>query len=702
MRRRFRGGWSAVLLLCGTGLFAAPIDITSLRGDRPIGERTEILEDRSGQLEVLQVLKSQDFQRPSEAVPNPGQTNFAYWFRFRLQNNSEAVVERLLEVDYSNIDEVDFYLYSGDRRIRHERTGMSMPFDTRHFIHRNFVFPVSVPPATEYTVLLRLKTSGGLYVPLYLWTRSEFLQTYANVQHGLGIYYGVMLVMILYNLFVFVTVKDKSYLYYVLYIGAFLGIQLTLTGHGFQYIWPDLPWLQRNAYVMFTGICLSSLITFSRRFLNAEQIVGPRIERAVKIYGYMLLALIGSVFIVPPEVSVKIALLFTVPVPVIVMGLAIAALIKGFRPARYFLLAFTVLIVSGLVVALQFLSILPSSFLTDYGLYVGSAMEVILLSIALADRINVMKQEKEEAQARAIEMQKVLTESYARFVPRDFLSMLGKESILDVRPGDQVQKEMAVLFSDIRSFTTLSEQMTPEENFNFINAYLGRMNPIIQKHAGYIDKYIGDAIMALFERSIIDAIRAGVEMQRYLLQYNETRAHQGFMPVRIGIGIHSGTLMLGTIGDEERLEGTVISDTVNLAARIENLTKVYGVRIAVSETAALSINENGSSDLHYRFLDRVRVKGKAKPISVYEVFSGDEDEAIAKKMETRNTFVRAASAFHSRRLAEARELFEEVAEQFPEDTVTQLYLNRLMTLSGREGSHADMRWQPAEGSDGRS
>ena len=697
MRRRYSALALAVAMAVSfssvTDLFASPVDLITQPEKQPVGTSLEILDEIMGQAVVEDVLKSGGFRPSTEAIPNFGQTNYAYWIRLHLKNPSAEKVERMLEIDYSNIDEVDFYLFSGERQIRHEQSGMRLPFRSREFIHHNFVFPVTVPAGSEYTVLLRLKTSGGLNVPLYVWTRDGFVQAYAGIQHGLGIYYGVMLVMILYNLFLYVTVRDRSYLFYVLYIFGFLGIQLTLTGHGFQYLWPDLPFLQRNAYVMFTGICLSSLIVFARRFLNTERIVHRYVDRFLKAYGLAFLALIATVVILPPEITVKLALLLTGPAPVIVMAVAITAFVKGFRPARYFLLAFTVLIGSGVVVVFKFLNILPSSIFTDYGLYIGSAMEVILLSIALADRINVMKQEKEEAQTRAIEMQKVLTESYARFVPRDFLASLGKESILDVRLGDQIQKEMAVLFSDIRAFTTLSEQMTPEQNFNFINSYLGRMSPIIQRHQGYIDKFIGDAIMALFERSIIDAVRAGVEMQRYLEEYNEHRQKRGYLPVRIGVGIHAGTLMLGTIGAEERLEGTVISDTVNLAARVESLTKVYGVRIAVTEAAVVSINEQQIADLHYRFLDRVRVKGKTRAISVYEILNGDEPAVLEKKMQTRDAFIQAASAFHARRFDEAKGLFEQVAAEFPDDSVTQLYLKRLypiVNLPAGDGSRAGL------------
>ena len=166
--------------------------------------------------------------------------------------------------------------------------------------------------------------------------------------------------------------------------------------------------------------------------------------------------------------------------------------------------------------------------------------------------------------------------AFVRFVPREFLRFLEIESIVDVKLGDAVQKEMSILFTDIRSFTSLSESMTPQENFNFINGYLGRVGPVIRSRGGFIDKYIGDAVMALFPERPEDAIDAAIELQCTVELYNRHRNNSGYDPISIGIGIHTGSIMLGMIGEAERMEGTVISDAVNMASRLEGMTKEYG------------------------------------------------------------------------------------------------------------------------------
>jgi len=265
--------------------------------------------------------------------------------------------------------------------------------------------------------------------------------------------------------------------------------------------------------------------------------------------------------------------------------------------------------------------------------------------------------------------------AYSHFVPLEFLQLLEKESIVDVRLGDHVQKRMAVLFADIRAFTTLSESMTPKENFDFINAYLGRVSPIIRKYDGFIDKYIGDAIMALFPNSTNDAVQAAIDIHRQLVFFNEERAVAHLQPVRVGIGIHTGTLMLGTIGEEKRMEGTVISDAVNLASRLEGLTKMYGASIVISGEVLTELQN--PSQFCYRFLGKVRVKGKQEPVYVFEVIDGEYDENVkqAKKAST-SLFSEAINTYYQKEFSSAKEKFQQILIEIPQDRAASFYLKR--------------------------
>ena len=300
--------------------------------------------------------------------------------------------------------------------------------------------------------------------------------------------------------------------------------------------------------------------------------------------------------------------------------------------------------------------------------------------------------------------------AYSRFVPRQFLQLLQKNSILDVQLGDQVQKEMSILFADIRDFTTLSEQMSLPENFKFINSYLSRMEPEIISNHGFIDKYIGDALMALFSGSangsanssanssangsangvinkIInraangstnssadDAVRAGIGMLETLKEYNQHRGNSGYAPIKIGIGINTGSLMLGTVGGKNRMDSTVISDAVNLASRLEGLTKEYSVPLLISHHTFWELAD--ANKYCIRLIDRVQVKGKSEWITVNEVFDADPPEIRDGKLATLTVFMEAWLLYNQNKFTEASQVFQDCLRRNPGDQVVQVYLAR--------------------------
>lgn len=319
---------------------------------------------------------------------------------------------------------------------------------------------------------------------------------------------------------------------------------------------------------------------------------------------------------------------------------------------------------------LSYLNVFNSIRLSDAGFLIL----IFCMAVALAIQIAKVYRDKEKAQQDALESQILLADSYARFVPRQFLINLGKESILDVKLGDQVQKRMAILFADIRSFTKLSEMMTPKENFNFINSYLKRMSPIIQRHHGFIDKFLGDGIMALFETNTEDSLNAAIEMQKYIVDYNQHRAKQNYQPINIGVGVHTGNLMLGTIGSDVRMDGTVISDAVNLASRIEGLTKLYNIKIATSDETLETLS---NKDVYrHRFIDRVKVVGKDRPLNVIEIMDGDAPDLLSRKMETLTDFNEALGLYYQRDFDGARTLLTKVININPDDRAANIYLDR--------------------------
>ncbi len=275
-----------------------------------------------------------------------------------------------------------------------------------------------------------------------------------------------------------------------------------------------------------------------------------------------------------------------------------------------------------------------------------------------------------------------MNEAYSRFVPNQFLEFLGKDNFVDIQLGDQVQKEMSVLFSDIRGFTEISESLTPKETFDFINHYLGYMEPVIRRNNGFIDKFIGDSIMALFHESVDDAIDAAIEMRKTLSRFNTDRTDLGAAPIESGIGIHTGNLMLGVVGGEGRIDGTVISDAVNLASRLEGLTKIYKTSIIISEDSLIKLKNPGK--YNFRFLDIARVKGKKEAVYIFEVLDGEPEDIRILKTETKELFGKGIDAYKNRRFKEAIEIFTEVVKINPQDAAAAFYINRCRNITGKQ------------------
>lgn len=269
---------------------------------------------------------------------------------------------------------------------------------------------------------------------------------------------------------------------------------------------------------------------------------------------------------------------------------------------------------------------------------------------------------------------RLTNQSYSRFVPRAFLDFLGKTDINTVELGDQKRADMSMLFVDIRSFTTLSETMSPQDNFDFINDYLSEISPVIRRNGGFVDKYIGDAIMALFPGKAEDAVHAAIDILKTLDRFNAKRAGNGLAPVRVGMGLNRGTVMLGTVGEQERMDTTVISDAVNLASRLEVLAKLYDVQI-MTTLSTLEQIENKAS-FAYRVIHRGRVKGKAELVTLVEVFNAETDPIYQEKLKTKDLYTHAMTAYKQGNMQEALRLFITVSETIPADKATINYIQR--------------------------
>ena len=266
----------------------------------------------------------------------------------------------------------------------------------------------------------------------------------------------------------------------------------------------------------------------------------------------------------------------------------------------------------------------------------------------------------------------VINASYERFVPKEFLTLLQKKSIIDVEIGDNSSLEMSVLFSDMRNFTMISERLSPQQSFKFLNDYLDKMTPAINDNQGFIDKYIGDAIMALFPSKPDDAVQAAIEMNKALKLLNKDKASD---QISMGIGIHMGNLVLGTIGKDTRMETTVISDTVNSSARLESLNKVYGTNILISGGIRHSLSDSFQSQS--RLIDLTAVKGKSALLEVYEVLNPDITDHYSSKLETSTILQKVVKYFFDNKVDSASKELKKISKYRETDNVVQYWVDKL-------------------------
>jgi class 3 adenylate cyclase len=258
----------------------------------------------------------------------------------------------------------------------------------------------------------------------------------------------------------------------------------------------------------------------------------------------------------------------------------------------------------------------------------------------------------------------VLHESSLRFVPSQFMRHLGVEDISRLKLGDSVQRNISILFFDIRFFSIYSEMMSAEENFAFINKVLGTAGPIFHKYKGFVDKYLGDSAMVLFDDPLC-AVKAGIELYQTLILNDASNIKLGDDVINIGVGIHTGNVMMGIVGENEHLSSTVISKTVNLASRMESLTKQTGSGMLITRDTMDHIGGDGG--ITSRFIGQVQAAGMNEAIGVFDILDALSPQVRECRIATQKIFESGIRKYHTRDYQAAQERFKKVSEADPTD-----------------------------------
>lgn len=391
-------------------------------------------------------------------------------------------------------------------------------------------------------------------------------------------------------------------------------------------------------------------------------------RRPLRVLQVLSLAMAGLVLLLPVRGFIVAAQYFH-PVAggagVLVVGVMIRAVRARRDAANLFAAGIVILTATAVHDILRALSIVSTPMLVPFATLVFVLVEALVLA-----RQHTLALTRAEATSRSLAE---VNRAVERFVPHEMLKLMGLPDVTRASLGQVSQLDMAVLFLDIRGFTTISERLGPEASYRFVNRFLSTMGPIIREAGGVVDKYTGDGLLALFPDGPSAAIPAALLLRAARERIIAETESDLPGPLEYGIGVHTGELMVGTIGEAQRMDTSAISDTVNLASRIESLTKVFGVGLAVSSSVFRRLNED--ERVNSRFLGKLPIRGKADSVAVFEMFGGEAPEVQEQRAQTANTFERGVVSYFLEDFADACTAFQEVLSVYPQDRASQRYLD---------------------------
>ncbi len=367
--------------------------------------RVDWMEDASRELRVEQVADAGLAGRFAASDPefaSFGLSRSAYWLRITVPPGVSPLV---LEVATPYLDRLDFHRPGPGGGFELVATGDHRPFATREIDYHHPVFRLATSARGDSVHFLRIENAGALQIPLRVHTEEAFRQTAIAEHFAFGMYYGLALVMALYNLFLYFGIRDRAYLSYVVYVSLFSLFVLARNGFAFQWLWPDSPWLGNNSHYLLVAAAIAAATKFTRDFLESS-LRTPRLDLALRFaaaFGLTVVAATLADWQRGAVLLVQVHSLFAIGVGV---AAAIVALREGYAPARYYLIAFAAIMITAVFSVARNLGLFPANFLSTYGVQVGAALEIVFLALGLADRINLLKHEKAVAQAEALRSQR--------------------------------------------------------------------------------------------------------------------------------------------------------------------------------------------------------------------------------------------------------------------------------------------------------
>ncbi len=427
-----------LLLFWGMPVAAAVLQVTPGLERQAIHNQLEYLVDPSGALTIQQILQHEPvvpvWRTHADGTPNFGFTRSAYWFHFRLQNTAATTLTRFLEISYALLDSVELFVVQPGLPPATARAGNAEPFAARPIPHRHLVFTLDLQPGVVTDVYLRVKSGNGMQVPMQLWEERAF---WHQDQYGIAwqfLYYGLMIVMVFYNLFLAWGVRDKTYLYYVLMVANVCVFQMILHGSAYQFLWPEFADWNALAIGVFIPVSNACSSLFAEKMLQVREYF-PRYFAILRLQVWLAPLLVLATLIFPFEIVVPVSTALVLLTAAVVGFASIQRWPAGGLDARYFAIAWNMFVVGCLTMSLNKFGVLPYNWFTENLMQIGSGVETILMSLALAARINGLREaglalERQQLDARQQAMQaeaSLLEAKYESKAKSDFLAVMSHE-----------------------------------------------------------------------------------------------------------------------------------------------------------------------------------------------------------------------------------------------------------------------------------
>ena len=624
------------------------------------------LEDPSNQLTYEDVKSSHHFIINEKRQPNFGFTNSTYWFKFKVQS-SNLPQKLFLHLGYV-FDDVELYIKQPNGEVIFKKAGQKYPFSQREILHYHLIFELN-PPSKTYDLpielYLRIKTNTSLPGSFSLRSYHGLLEHLLNANAFINIYIGAIMLIVFYNFAIFISSKQSIFFFYLcksLFVSLGLLGELGIT---YKYLWGNFPWWGTHSTPIGIAMAMISHIFFIKAFLKIKQhhkILNFITNIATTTcFLTLLLSLFTSLQISMPLLSV----LSLITVCITVTCSCVSVIQKKHYVAIYLILGEFAFMVGIFFKVLSLLGVINSDFLAQYGIAMSALVELYAFGFALFIYIMQLNTAKNK-----------LSKTFEKFVPQQILDKIS-DNKLDITLGKTEQDHISILFVDIRNFTRTAERLPPQELLTFLNFYFERCSRVVNKHGGLIDKYIGDAILALFDlqsginkKEATQAIATAVAIQKKIFEYNHKFKDKFQLHIEAGIGIHSGNVIMGTVGSKMRMDTTIIGDAVNVASRLESLTKFYRTSILFSEDTYLLLESQENT----RYIDNVMLPGKTIPLKIFQAFT--HDQHIEKFYHISEKYHNAIFLYENQEWEYALKLLEQCKLTFPTDNIIDIYIQR--------------------------